>query len=101
MKKLIKDNYDSIIKRGLITDKTTIKDFTDKLYEEVEEVNELCYVPGFNDYLDIEAINKHDLSFEIADVILTALNFAKHYNIDIERILKEKIEINNERANKI
>jgi len=31
---------------------------------------------------------------ELADIILVCLNIAKHYNIDIEKELKNKIQVN-------
>ena len=36
---------------------------------------------------------------ELADVIMVCLNFANHFNIDIEQEIKNKIEINKKRAN--
>ena len=41
MKKLINDNYESIVKRGLITPQTTKEDFLNKLFEEVGEFEEV------------------------------------------------------------
>ena len=38
MKKLIYDNYKSIVSRGLITEKTSEIDFLEKLTEETREV---------------------------------------------------------------
>lgn len=83
MKQLIEDNYQSIVNRGLITDKTTYIDFINKLKEEVNELENWK--------------NPDNLREEMADVILTVLNFAKHYNIDIEQELKNKILINKNR----
>jgi len=37
IQKLIKKNYASIKKRGLINRKTSVNDFIQKLYEEIEE----------------------------------------------------------------
>ena len=87
MQKLIKDNYQSVLDRGLITKETTQLNFYFKLLEENSEILN-----------EIMSNDKEKLSFEIADVILTALNFATHFNIDIEKYLKEKIEINFKRA---
>ena len=88
MKHIIDKNYKSIVKRGLITPKTTHVEFFDKLNEELNEVK-----------LEImkSEIDNRLLGFELADVILTALNYAKHYNIDIEYLIKEKIKINENR----
>lgn len=85
MKQLIEDNYNSIVKRGLITNKTTKLEFINKLFEEVSEFEEQ-YV------IDNEFNNE-----ELSDIILVCLNIAKHYNIDIEKELKNKIKINNKR----
>lgn len=88
MKNIIDRNYASIKKRGLITSKTHHVDFHHKLVEEVKEVkNEIIQ----------SNINIDKLGLEISDVILTALNYARHYNIDIENKLKEKIVINETR----
>jgi len=87
MKQLIENNYKSIVARGLITPTTTKTDFLNKLIEEVREVQEA-----------IDYNSNAELRIEIADVILTALNFAKHYDFDIEEDLRSKIEINFKRA---
>ena len=48
----------------------------------------------------ISTENKGEInSEELADIILVCFNIAKHYNIDIEKELKNKIEINYKRAN--
>jgi hypothetical protein len=66
MKKIIEDNYQSIVDRGFIDPLTTRSDFFDKIDEEV--------------------------------LIMVCLNFAKHYDFDIEQQIKDKIEINKQRA---
>ncbi len=80
--KLINDNYESIVKRGLITPQTTKEDFVNKLFEEVGEFEEVYVEHGMID------------SEELADIILVCLNIAKHYNIDIEKEMKGKIAVN-------
>ena len=85
LEKIIEQNYDSIVKRGLINKETSIDDFFDKLNEEINEMQ--------------NSHNNNEFSFELADVILVCLAIAKHYDIDIEYFLKEKIKINYERAN--
>jgi NTP pyrophosphatase (non-canonical NTP hydrolase) len=84
MKKLIEDNYKSIVDRGLITPSTTDLDFFNKLIEEVDEV----YTAKTND----------DLKEEMADVILTTLNWAHHKGFDIEKELQKKIDKNFQRV---
>lgn len=87
MKKLIERNHKSIVDRGLITPNTTKMQFIDKIFEEVNELESY--------YLD----NNGEIDeFELADIILVCLNMAKHYNIDIEKILLEKIKINERRS---
>lgn len=86
MKRLIQDNYDSIVKRGLITHQTTKEDFLNKLFEEVGEFEEVFVEHGM---IDAE---------ELADIILVCLNISKHYNIDIEKEMKGKISVNFNRS---
>ena len=56
-----------------------------KLEEEVSEFIMACK----ND--------RENISNELSDVILVCLNYAKHYNIDIEKQLNIKIKINENR----
>ncbi len=86
MDKIIKENYESTVLRGLINSKTTDLNFLIKLKEEVLEVEESYYSS------DIE-----NMWEEVADVILVCLNFANHFNIDIESEMKKKIEKNYKR----
>jgi len=85
MKRLIEENYQSIVGRGLITQSTTKTQFINKLNEEVQEFIE-AYLNGIG--------NKNE---ELADIILVCLNIAKHHDIDIEAELKNKIAINKKR----
>ena len=88
MKKLIEDNYQSIVDRGFITPTTNLFEFLDKIEEEVEE-------------LIVESLKPRHISNlpeELADVIMVCLNMARHYNIDIEQEIKNKIKINQQRA---
>jgi NTP pyrophosphatase (non-canonical NTP hydrolase) len=86
MKKIIEDNYDSIVKRGLITPDTTKQDFINKLWEECDEFDDVYTDKGM---IDAE---------ELADIILVCLNIAKHYKIDIEKEMRGKIAVNFNRA---
>lgn len=88
MKKLINDNYKSIVDRGFITPTTTLFEFLDKLDEEVKELKTESEIPK----------QYSNLPEELADVIMVCLNMAKHYNIDIEQEIKNKIKINKHRA---
>ena len=85
MKSIIINNYDSIVKRGLINSETSKEDFINKLFEEIGELEEYYIL---NNKLDFE---------ELADIILVCLNCAYHYNVDIEKELKNKIQKNYKR----
>lgn len=88
MRKLINDNYKSIVDRGFITPTTTLFEFLDKLDEEVKELKTEAEIPK----------QYSNLPEELADVVMVCLNLAKHYNIDIEHEIKNKIKINKQRA---
>lgn len=79
MKKIIEENYKVTVNRGLITEKTKIVDFLNKIDEEVRE---------FKDSLEFH---------ELADIILVCFNIAKHYNVDIEKQLINNINKNKNR----
>lgn len=85
MKKLIEENYKSIVKRGLITPETNSNDFIMKLEEEVQE------------FIEAEKYSLNNENEELADIILVCLNYARHYGVDIESELKRKVEINKTR----
>jgi len=93
MKKLINDNYKSIVDRGFITPTTTLFEFLDKLDEEVKELKH-----SIVDYVDYDSQKFNNVKEELADVIMVCLNLAKHYEIDIEKEIKNKIKINKYRA---
>lgn len=86
MRELIEDNYKTIVDRGLINPSTTYVEFLDKIYEEADE---LCLSYDYNDFENTKE--------ELADVILTCLNMARHFNIDIMQEMKNKIEVNRNR----
>jgi len=88
MKELIEENYKSIKDRGLITPLTNMDDFIRKIDEEVNEFKEA-----------VESGTLKEIGEELADVILTALNTGRHFGFNIENELKNKIEINKQRAN--
>ena len=88
MQDIISTNYQSIVDRGFITPNTTLFEFLDKLDEEVKELNKEALISK----------EWSNLPEELADVILVCLNMAKHFDIDIEQELKNKIRINEYRA---
>jgi NTP pyrophosphatase (non-canonical NTP hydrolase) len=94
MKNLIEENYKSIVARGLITSGTKLNDFIDKLLEETMEFHDAS-----NNFLKRPTkSNNLKMDEELADVILVCLNIAKHYKIDIEKELNNKIKKNFKRS---
>ncbi len=93
MDKLIEENYKSIVDRGLITPSTYYFDFTRKIKEELGELKDAII-----DYIDYDSESFPNVKEELADVIMVCLNMAKHYNIEIEQEIKNKIEVNKQRA---
>lgn len=90
MDKIIEDNYKVTVDRGCISPSTNLFDFLDKLEEETEELIKEALKPK----------QYSNLPEELADVIMVCLNMAKHYKIDIEQEIKNKIEINRNRIKK-
>ena len=88
MQEIIEANYKSIVDRGFIAPTTNLFEFLDKIDEEVEELNKEALKPR----------SISNLPEELADVIMVCLNMAKHYDFDIEQQIKNKIEINKQRA---
>lgn len=87
MKDIIRDNYDSTVKRGLITPRTDNHAFYSKMMEELKEFSDEIFFG-----------TSETRAEELADIILVALNCAKHNGIDIEHELRQKIKKNYERA---
>lgn len=86
MKEIIDENYEATRNRGLITDKTNMKDFISKLHEELGE---------FEEAVSIGTIKQ--IKEELADIILVCLNTANHYGFDIEKELIIKTNKNKNR----
>jgi NTP pyrophosphatase (non-canonical NTP hydrolase) len=85
LKEIINRNYAATVRRGKIIKSTDSYEFIEKIKEEINECEEIINDNNFPDPL------------EIADIIIVALNFAKHYNIDIEKTIEEKTIINEKR----
>lgn len=99
---LIERNYNSIVKRGLISEKTGFCAFSQKLFEECREFEAELYDGGCSYHDELgetwEIADKEKTAFEAADIILTAFNFLRHYDIDVLTYLMKKIEINENRS---
>lgn len=87
LKELQERNYAATVRRGLISEKTQITEFLKKIEEEFNELD-------FSVYLwEGESFDEK----ELADIILVCLAMAKHYDIDIIKVLEEKVIINENR----
>ena len=73
-------NYEATVRRKLITPATTDREFMIKIFEEAAEV--------------ARTRTPEELREELADVIIVCLNFAKHFNIDIQFGLEWKTLFN-------
>lgn len=93
MKTIIERNYESIVKRGLITPDTTMNDFISKITEEYHEVLQCDLLPKSKEKRDCQ-------KEEIVDVILTCLNTLRHFETteNVVSLLENKITKNYERA---
>lgn len=85
---IFKRNYDAVVKRGLITYKTTDYQFYLKLKEEVKEA-----------LYEIVIDRNTFLNEEIADCLVVCINWLIYRGVDIEKILTEIAEKNEKRAN--
>ena len=78
-------NYFANVRRGQISDKTTVRDCLSKIYEEVGEL--------------IESFDGDD-SFdkvELADVTLVCFSMAKHFDINLVDEMEKKMKVNEKR----
>lgn len=90
LQELIKRNYQTTVNRGKINIFTSSEEFIAKIDEEVQELKD-SFLPF--DQLTNPAFDHK----ELADIILVCLNFAHHFDIDIEKVLEEKLIINENR----
>ena len=77
-------NYFANIRRGKISDKTTVRDFLAKIYEEVDELIESYGCDSFD-------------TVELADVTLVCFSMAKHFDINLIDEMQKKMKVNEKR----
>jgi len=96
MKNLIQRNYDSTVKRGKITYKTTHAEFIDK---EIEEDREFFHEIGSINLTSpvVNEIISKKAAIEVVDKILVNLNYLHHNGYDVLELIEEKIIINEQR----
>ena len=78
-------NYFANVRRGEISDKTTVRDCLSKIYEEVGEL--------------IESFDGDDSfdKIELADVTLVCFSMAKHFDINLVDEMEKKMKVNEKR----
>ena len=77
-------NYFAQIRRGKISDKTNVRDFLAKIYEEVDELIESYGCDSFD-------------KVELADIALVCFSMAKHLGINLVDEMAEKMKVNEKR----
>lgn len=87
LKEIQKRNYQATVKRGLINETTTKKDFIYKIFEELCELNISAKEMVLEQFDEIE----------LADIIIVCLCMAKHFNVDIEKVMEKKTLYNEKR----
>lgn len=83
MTELIQRHYNATVKRGLITDYTSLEEFRDKLKEEIEE---------FYDSDIYENTIDGDMAQEALDIVGVIFNMLIHNGYDIESEFKNNVE---------
>ena len=87
LKEIIKRNYEATVRRGQISNKTTVSDFLNKTDEEVQELKDSRKGSQIYQFDPKEAI----------DVILVQTAMLYHYGFDVEKLLTEKMLFNEQR----
>lgn len=86
IQQLIDRNYDVQIRRTQIKDDSTFFKFVIKIEDELMELNE--------SYIET---NKDFDPKELIDIMLVCFSMAKHFGIDWQQVMKEKVEYNEKR----
>ena len=88
IQQLIDRNYAAQVKRGQITMKTDLSDFLDKIVEEVKEFKNSYTNDGYFEDIDDK---------ELIDIMLVCFSMAKHFGIDWQQVITDKVEFNEKR----
>ena len=87
LKEIIKRNYEATIRRGQITSKTEAYHFSDKIGQELVELEMT---------LNVSKVNPFDTK-ELADIVLVCHSMALHFGYDLQKIMEEKTLYNEQR----
>ena len=82
IKEIIGRNYYTNKRRGLITGKSDEIDFMAKLEEELHEL------------IESTVLERRTDKKKLADIVLVCFSMAKHFNIDLLKVMEEKVLIN-------
>jgi NTP pyrophosphatase (non-canonical NTP hydrolase) len=88
IQQLIDRNYAAQIKRGQITMEKTLNDFLQKIDEEVKEFKNSYTNDGYFEDIDDK---------ELIDIMLVCFSMAKHFGIDWQKVMTDKVEFNEKR----
>ena len=83
---LLESCYQTTVDRQLITERTLKIDFINKIKEEQKEMIDEYNKGTFNKMI-----------VELADLATVCFNFARHYDIDLLKVIEAKNEINKTR----
>ena len=92
IQQLIDRNYAAQVKRGQITPETIPYKFVEKLYEELNELDNEIY-----DIDDWVLIPNEKAKKELIDIMLVCFSMAKHFGIDWQQVMTDKVEFNEKR----
>lgn len=85
IQEIVKRNYDATVRRGQISNKSTVSDFLNKTDEEVQELKDSRKT--------CSNIYPFDPK-EAIDIILVQTSMLHHYGFDVEKLLVEKMQYN-------
>ena len=88
IEQLIDRNYAAQIRRGQITPETDLSDCIDKIKEELTEL-----IDSYEYTWGTESIDDK----ELIDIMLVCFSMAKHFGIDWQQVMKDKVEYNETR----
>jgi len=88
IEEIIDRNYAAQVKRGQITMKQPLSVFIHKIDEEVKEFKNSYTNDGYYEDIDDK---------ELIDIMLVCFSMAKHFGIDWQKVMIEKVEYNETR----
>jgi len=90
IEEIIDRNYAAQVKRGQITMKQPLSAFIHKIDEEVKEFKNSYTNDGYYEDIDDK---------ELIDIMFVCFSMAKHFGIDWQKVMIEKVKYNETREN--